>query len=233
MNRPTQLAVASLLALPSALAAQAAFEGAVTVRLTSGTTTAEPVFHVKGSRTRMEFNMAGAQAYQIIDLSKDQLITVVPSQRMYMTMDIKEAAKAAPVPQTPTAGYKVEETGRKETIAGISCEHYRMIDADGQREADVCLARGIGTFMGFGGGAPGRPGGMPGLPPEMRELAAKFKDGAFILKAEMKEGGRTIGSMEVTKVERKKVDDAMFVPPAGFQAMDMSGMMPPQRKPPA
>jgi hypothetical protein len=57
----------------------------------------------------------------------------------------------------------------------------------------------------------------------MRQLAKQFKDGAFVLKMDMRQNGQPRLTMEVTKLEKKRVDDSIFVLPEGFQ--DMSAMM--------
>jgi hypothetical protein len=57
----------------------------------------------------------------------------------------------------------------------------------------------------------------------MRELARQFKGGAFVLKMDMREAGQPKLAMEVTKVEKKAVDEAIFVVPEGYK--DMSAMM--------
>lgn len=217
--------------LPATLPAQAPFEGVVNLRMaTAEGISSEPTVHVKGTRSRMDLNMAGQQAYMVMDAEKGTAMVVMPAQRIYMVIDLKAAASqmAPGAHGRPMPDFKIEPTGRKETVAGIECEHYSI--SSGESVTDACVAKGMGSFMGVGG-VPGRGRG-PEIPPELRELAVRFKDGGFLLKSESKIGGQTRMTMQVTKVEKKSVDAAMFEPPAGFQ--DMSGMMQgvPGRRPP-
>lgn len=233
MIRIPSLALAGSLLLPAALPAQSAFEGAVTMKITTPDGTGmTPIVHVKGGRSHMEMATGGMTMYQIVDLDKETMMMVMPAQRMYMTINMKDALAMAPPEQVKRANAQVviEPTGRKETIAGIECQVYHLSQPEEKTDADLCLARGMGTFLGFSGGASGRgaPGGA-GMPPAFQKLAKRFPDGAFVLKMIVREGGQLRMTMEVTRIEKKSVDESMFAPPVGFQQMDMSGMM---RRPP-
>ena len=232
MTRHVSLALASLGLISPSLSAQAPFEGVVTLQMTMKGVSTQPVVYVKGHLSRANMNLGGQESYMITDGQKQTMTMVMPGQRMYMVMALEDVADKVVSPRTARTVAELEPTGKTETIAGIRCEHY--VSVDDAKETDVCLAKGIGSFLGIGGGPPrGRgPSAGQNMPSVVQRLAAKFKNDAFVLKMETKEAGTTTLSFEVTKLEKKSVDAAMLTVPEGFQ--DMSGMMqglPGQRPP--
>jgi hypothetical protein len=220
MHTPIPLALASLLiALPTA-GAQAPFEGVITMMVTvPGAAPMENIMSVKGARGRSEMSMQGMQAYAITDFDKGTVTAVLPTQRMYMNLG-EAMTKTLPDPEA-AAEVTFKETGKKGTFAGVACNYY-LIQYKTGMDADACIAKGIGTFFGMGA-AGGRGNSAPGVQKAMRQLAKQFKGGAFVLRMDMREAGQLRLSTEVTKLEKKAVDDAVFVVPEGFQ--DMTAMM--------
>jgi hypothetical protein len=215
--------------LPSALAAQGSFEGILRYSMNARGQNVEPAFYVKGGKTRVEMNMGGQQAVMLLDAESGQSVMLMPEQKMYMAMNFGAMMQGQQRPAA-AADVKFEATGRTETVAGITCEHYLATDQKEGTEADMCLAKGMGFFMGMsappGGGGPmgGMGGGMgAGLPPAAQEAAKSLKDGAFLLKMELKRGGSVEATMTATQVERKSLDAALFVPPSDFREMKMPG----------
>lgn len=233
VRSPLCLLVPAALMLGSgALAAQGSFEGVVHYRMTGqGGQVMEPVYYVKGGKARVEMNAAGQMAIMLIDVESGAMTALMPAQKMYITMNV--AAMAQNLPQDrahPDADVKFAPTGQKETIAGITCEHYRMTQSKDDTQADFCLAKGMGTFMGLNvpaGGGPmsgmGRLPGMGSLPPGAAEFAKTFKDGAFLLKMDLKESDKNEMSMVATQVDRKSLDPALFAPPSDYREMKMPG----------
>jgi hypothetical protein len=229
----TYVLVPAALALGAGgLAAQGSFEGVVHYRLTGESGPAiEPVYYVKGGKTRIEMNARGQTVVMLMDVASGSMTTLMPAQRMYITMNVGAMAQNfAPERRQDDADVTIEPTGEKETIAGIACEHYRVKQSKEEGEADLCLAHGMGTFMGVsvpaGGGPMSGMGRMPGLgtmPPGMAELAKRFKDGAFLLKMDLKKSGGTEMSLVATQVERKTLDANLFAPPSDYREMRMPG----------
>jgi len=122
----------------------------------------------------------------------------------------------------------VTSTGKTETIAGITCQHWLIGD---KQDTDVCMAKGMGYFGG---------GGSGGILDKLKNLAmrekikaqleanpefAKFVEGgAFPLKMAQIENGQSKTIMEVTGVERKSLDDSLFTVPADYKKMEIPGM---------
>jgi hypothetical protein len=214
-----------LLVLPAVAAAQSKFEGVVTVSMMSARGNNDVSYSIKGDQLRMDMAGPGGQTiYMLRDASKNVNAMVMPEQRMYMDMSAMQGMippGAAGTPQTGKAP-DITMTGRKETIAGYECEHMIVASDDGEKY-DVCGANGLGSFMTPGGpmGMGGGRGRGMGGPPGLDRLGRDF----FPLKVQ-KVGGEV--ALQVTKIEKKSLDNSVFAIPDGFQKMD-PGMM---RRPP-
>jgi hypothetical protein len=229
----TYLLIPGALALGSGgLAAQGAFEGVVHVRLSGqGGQAMEPVYYIKGGKTRVEMNANDQTVVMLMDVGSGAMTTLMPAQKMYLTMNMGTAAEQRLRGDARTdADLRFAATGQKETIAGIPCEHYSATRPKDGGQIDLCLARGMGTFLGVSipaGNGPmgslGKMGGMGSLPPGAEQFAKTFKDGAFLLKMEAKQAGRTEMTMVVTQLERKPLDASLFTPPRDYREMRMPG----------
>ena len=115
--------------MPVALAAQA-FEGSVTMRVNLGTrasaqagaaATQQLEYQVRGGKVRV--NMGGPMGgmAMLAVPQERKLYMLMAAQQTYMEVPMAEAATAAG--SVPEPDVKVTRTGKKETIAGLSCEH--------------------------------------------------------------------------------------------------------------
>jgi hypothetical protein len=194
------------------LAAQSPFEGAISMSLTSNAgKTTELSYLVKAGKMRFDVTGSrGEQVAMIVDPAAQKTLMVMTSQKMYMEQDFGDAAANAAEKVKPA---EVKRTGKTETIAGYKCEHIMVTASDGST-SDVCVASGLGSFrMPQAGGR-----GGPAKDPEWQSALDK---GAFPLKVQ--KGDKV--TLEVTKIERKTLDAALFAPPEGFQKFDMGSMM--------
>jgi hypothetical protein len=220
--------LAVLVILPAGVAAQA-FEGRVTALMGGNPNRppAEVVILSKGGKTRMESNMGGMPMAMLMDYQGGAITTLMPAQRMYMKMDLRQAAAGMRglTGTTDTTPPKITRTGRRETIAGVSCEHILFEAANGT-QTDVCAAKGMGFFGGGGSMGGGPAAGVPG---DMHRLMRDFSDGFFPLKVEGVKGTTRTQVLLVTQVERQSLDASLFEVPQGFTEMPMPGGMPPGR----
>ncbi|HEV2666526.1 MAG TPA: DUF4412 domain-containing protein, partial [Blastocatellia bacterium] len=216
-----------------------AFEGEIASRMFMGDQTMETRYAIKGTRNRIEthFPEGGAKAglmqtsVTLMDLSSGTMTMLFPQTKTYMTMNweemadevAKEAGKDSPI-----VFPKVTSTGKTETIAGITCQHWLIGD---KLDTDVCMAKGMGYYGG---------GGSGGILDKLKNLAmrekikaqldanpefAKFVEGgAFPLKMAQIENGQSKTIMEVTGVERKPLDDSLFNVPADYKKTEIPGM---------
>lgn len=226
-------------AAPSSLstAPAGAFEGAITANLYAAGQPSVLKYALKGQRARVETNLAQggtATAIVLMDLSAGSQTMLMPQAKTYMTLDLddeKIKGMAERVGKSAAAQpMKITATGETEIIAGHTCEQWVM--SNGQQQTEMCFARGLGFF----GGAVG-PGGvlsqLKNLPfgeqakatldanPEFARYAAS---GAFPLKISQVENGQTKPILEVTSVERKPLDDALFAVPADYRKLNLPGL---------
>ena len=197
----------------------------------------ETRYAIKGTRNRIETNLpqnsAGARLMQtsvtLMDLSSGTTTMLLPQTKTYLTMNWAEMAEEMSKGDGKDSSIdfpKVTSTGKTETIAGFTCEHWLIGD-----KTDVCMAKGLGYFGG---------GGSGGILDKLKNLAlrekiksqlennpefAKFVEGgAFPLKMAQIENGQSKTIMEVTGVERKSLDDSLFTVPADYKKMEIPGM---------
>lgn len=219
------------------------FEGMIAMKMeTENQTGAEMTYFLKGRHTRIETkvaNLPAGNAIMLWDLEGGKITTLMPAQKMYTTMDIKTAAEdikemkksqGQEEPEFP----RLTPTGKRETIAGYTCEHWLMGD---NQDMDMCVAKGLGYF-GMGGQSGGGLGSWKNLVfgPKMLAAAAthpewvKFLEGgAFPLKLSALKDGQVKMTMEATRIEKKSLDDSLFVIPTDYKEFSMPNIpkMPP------
>lgn len=193
---------------PGSLRAQNEFEGVITFKMDAsqaGPGTMQ--YSVKGGKIRVDMSVEGMDIYTIFDAASKTMDMVMPMRQMYFESTMVNTAIA----DSAAAKTKLTWTGRKETIAGYECEHATATGEDGT-PTDLCLAKGLGSFVWTGGGMRGAGRG-PAVGSGWEDVVGK----AFPLKVQ--EGDRVI--MEATKVEKKTLDASLFTIPSGYQKMNM------------
>lgn len=217
--------------------AQGTFEGMVSYKMTmQDGKTAIMRYYQLGSRIRQEYDAQGQSAASITDGTTGDQITIIPQQKKYMVINLKQAAGVlAPMAQALGGGQrherdfsklKVTATGRRETIAGISCEHYLFENTERQQregQMDICGATGMGFV-----GSPYQTGSvMPSTAAMLKannpELARLLRQGFFPLKMTMTDEGKQ-AVIEVTQVDRHRPDASLFAPPPGYTKIEIPGM---------
>lgn len=211
------------------------FEGMIAMKMqTENQTAAEMTYFLKGNHTRIETKLANqpeGSAVMLWDLEGGKIVTLVPSRKMYMTMDVKAAAEdmkqmKKSQGQEDSEFPKLTPTGKQETIAGYTCEHWLMGD---NQDIDMCVAKGLGYF-GMGGQSGGGLASLKNLAfsPKMLAAAASHPEwvkflngGAFPLKLSAMKDGKVSMTMEATRVEKKPLDDSLFVIPTDYREFSM------------
>lgn len=218
------------------------FEGTIAMKMeTENQRGMEMTYFLKGKHTRIETkipNVPGGEAAMLWDLEGGKMTTLMPSRKMYMTMDFQKTAEAM---RETAKGMKksngdeeekfprLTPTGKQEAIAGYTCEHWLMGD---NQEIDMCVAKGLGYF-GMGGQSGGGLGTFKNLAfsPKMLAEAASHPEwvkllegGAFPLKLTTMEDGKVKLSMEATRIERKSLDDSLFTIPSDYKELSMPNM---------
>jgi hypothetical protein len=241
---PSNNSTASTLSAPSSAAPGGGeFEGIVAMKMDTGNQKeAIMTYFLKSQHTRIEMKLASnpeGQGVMLWDLQAGKMTTLIPSKKMYMTMDLKETAeglkdaakemKKSGSEEVETKFPKLTATGKQETIAGYPCEHWLMGD---EQNIDMCIAKGLGYF-GMGGQM-GGGGSLKNLifnPKLLASAAAhpewvKFlQGGAFPLKLTTMEDGKVKMTMEAARIERKSLDESLFTIPADYKELNMQNMM--------
>lgn len=217
------VAIAVAMAGPGALAAQGTFEGAITIRMATatprGATTQQVEYLMRGGKVRV--NMAappglpasGPSLLMVPQENTVYMLMAAQSAYMELRMDDSLASRAARRPPNARDAVKVVRTGRRETIAGVSCEHVNVTADAGT--ADLCLSRELGRFVNPTDAI--RPGGAAWA----RELGNEFP-----LRVTMPDG--TV-PLEVVKVERKRLSNDLFTVPGSYTKLAGSVGRPPVR----
>jgi hypothetical protein len=119
----------------------------------------------------------------------------------------------------------VTPTGKRETIAGLACEHYLFENTEDKDHTtvDMCGAKGLG-FMGMAGEiGTSMPSTIALLRSQNPALVKLAREGFFPLR--MSITGKSGKPMEwlVTQVDRRRPDASLFQPPAGYSEMTIPG----------
>jgi hypothetical protein len=198
----------------SPLAAQS-FEGTVTMNVTSENGGTRSIsYMIKDGKLR--FEPGGGQVSVIMDPAAQHMMVIMNAQKMYMERDFGGGIAAA---QQQAAGKNpaVVRTGRMATVAGYKCEHVTVTDDDGA-SVDSCISSELGGFR--------MPAASNPMAPQ-REAGWVTQLGRRSFPLKVEKGGKVI--MEVTAIEKKTLDPALFTAPEGYQSFAMPVM---PKKPP-
>ena len=212
--------------MPCALHAEM-FEGKVTMKVTSssskdGSQTID--MSMKEGFMRTDIASQRGTAAAIIDYKNQQMIVLMPQQKMYMVRPLPRRQPLPPRQMRPSSRLRLQariwtETGVTETILGYTCTKWTHTSAQGTSE--IWVTDQLGTF----GGLP--HGGGPGAPqqaPQAWESALKGKN-FFPLRVVTSTGGKEKFRLEVTSVEKTSLPDSDFAAPAGWRKFDLGAMM--------
>jgi hypothetical protein len=200
------------------------FEGEVTMTNTStfdaqhahgmtppaaGPQTMTIVYQVKGDKMRFNTPTGGAEAgYVIFDVPAKKMTTISDAKKTAMVMSLDPTGGG--IAQAAASGKStVDKTSQTDTVAGYSCDVYKIAETNGDK-SEACLAKGI-HFPQMGKGA-NWLGDLGGDVFPMRVVTTDPT-------------GKEKNRMQVTKVERKTLDDSLFTVPAGYKVMNMDDMM--------
>jgi hypothetical protein len=218
MKTPLRLLLASLFLIPAALSA-ASFEGKVSFKMTSGREKSQDItYNIKGDKVRMEIPGQKSMGGMIMDTTKKEMTMIMDAQKTYMVMAIPQAAIEAGGKNNEDV--TLEKTGETEKILGYTATKY-VTTHEGQK-TDLWLAEGIGTFMGFNNNP---MGGRRGAAPKAWERALAGKELFPLRVVGRDKSGKESFRMEATAIDRTRLPDELFAPPAGYRKFDMGGMM--------
>lgn len=205
--------------MPLAVAAQA-FEGSVTMRVNLGArasaqagaaATQQLEYQVRGGKVRVNLGGPMGGMAMLAVPQERKLYMLMAAQQTYMELPMAEAASAAS--SIPEPDVKVTRTGKKEMIAGLSCEH--VLVAQGKAPpTDMCITTELGRYVD-----PGQVMRAGAVPAWQKQIG----DG-FPLKVTQPDG--TV-MMEAIAVEKKRLSNDLFSVPSNYNKMAV-----PVRRPP-
>lgn len=226
--------------LASPAAAQGTFEGRAdgTMSTPEGKTVQFKYYQL-GGRIRQEYVIEGQTMTTIYDGATGDMIMLMPQKKQYMVMNMRQMGAAGRQMADAMSGrrrgggdapdfskMKVTPTGQRETIAGISCEHYLFENTDGDHKPmDICGAPGMG-FMGMDGGqaTSSMPSTIAMLNSQNPELARIARQGFFPLKMTFPPSHGTTAVWQITQIDRARPASSLFAPPAGFSKFEMPNL---------
>lgn len=143
----------------------------------------------------------------------------MPGQKSYM--EISMSGERGEYLQETFEKQTIERTGKTDKIAGYSCEIWRITDKEENRlKSDICVAKGFGKAATFWID-----------PKEMRRSSQPswvkrlVEEGGFGLRSiHYDDAGKESSRMEVTSIDKKRLDNALFAFPADWAKQDMSAM---------
>jgi hypothetical protein len=197
---------------------QSDFEGKIQVKLKGEDTNGNMNYMIKGEKIRLDFDMeeSDQQMSMIIDPHSKKTLMIMPSQKMYMEYPYEGLSEETKEKMDESIG-RVKMTGETKVINGHKCEKIIFTDEDGN-SGEVWATKELGNFFNFFGNNPAESKNPQWLPKFMRE-------GFFpMLGIQRNDSGEEEYRWEVTKIEEQSLSSDLFVPPAGFQKMDIPGM---------
>lgn len=217
--RTVMLGLAGTILLTGAVTVASAgdFEGLMLLNETSDGTTMQQQWFLKGDKLRFEETGPDAdKGAMIFDAKEKVMYSIRHDEKIYMEIPTGETSKSAP---DMSEDVVIVKTGKRDQAAGYSCEIYHTKDKSDGSTGELCIARGIGNAAMFGMMS-AQAGGASLLPGWMREL---FKDGGFPIKGVDRDAkGHEEARWEVVNIEKKSLDDALFLPPADYKKQDMA-----------
>jgi hypothetical protein len=208
--------VAGVLAPVSASAAE--FEGRIKMKMQPKKGDPQTItFAKKGQRMRMEIPTGKETMVGLMDFEKREMSMLMPGQNMYMVIEQKDIPLMDEVRKSQEST-TLEKTSETAKILGYDTTKY--IARDGKNVTELWLAEGLGTWFNMAGGSPMK---ARKLADWEREVIAK---GFFPLRmVSLDSKGKPSNTTEVVELTPQKLDDSLFVPPAGYTRFSLGGML--------
>jgi len=213
MMKMFQAVFLSIVVSAAAHATPSSFEGRIDLLTTEGRKTFTTTFYYTAAKMRIETSEGGEAGAMIMDLAKKEILMLMPSEKMYMVMNIGEQMER-PADNSPPP----VKTGRTETILGYECVEYTVTGK--KTVTEYWAAKGLGVFRAMARGGPGGP--PTGLSTWESEAA---REGLFPLRTvERNVKGKELSRTEATAITPGSQPASLFVPPKDFQKFEMPSL---------
>jgi hypothetical protein len=187
----------------------------------------ESDWYIKGDNIRTERRTnstdtapSGPMGGMIFNAETKKAYVIMPERKMYLELSETTFEKTAD--HFKDMKYEIVRTGKTDTVAGYQCEIFQTKSKEtGKIHSEACAAKGLanmGAFMGLN-----RSNAVSGdFSKEVRQI---IKEGYFLLRMVRRDDdGSEKMRMEATSVEKKKLDNSLFTPPADYTKLDMNAM---------
>ena len=216
---PGRLLTLSCLALllPLTVAAKT-FEGLIDMTMKDGRDGHTITYATKEGHLRMSMAAGDMGEFAtLIDMEAGRMVSLIPQMNAYMVIPFDKAVEAT---TSDTQEGTFKKTGESTEILGYDCDQYLYEDKNGVVE--IWATEELGQFVAMPKGNP-MQGGKKNKPAGW-ETALPDNFFPMRLVGRNKRGKETM-QMEVTRVQPKSLDDAMFEIPAGYKEFNMGAMM--------
>lgn len=182
------------------------FEGEIVLKTTSATGASTMQIRVKGDHLRFDTQAPdGKAAHGLFDPKTSKVTMVVDEQKAVLDLDFSGKSGQGNV----DPGLATATKEKEDQVLGLPCTEWRVADPSG-KSTRVCIAEGLVYFD---------PGSLrPGNPGATSTLAKEFRDKrSFPLRSvEYDKDGKELSRTEAVKIERGKVDPALFEIPKDY-----------------
>jgi Domain of unknown function (DUF4412) len=172
---------------------------------------------IKGDKARIERSREdGRSQSMIVDATTKTMLMLFPDRKTYT--EVNFSGERGDKLGKFTENNEVERTGKQDTIAGYSCEIWRIREKDDHHlKSEVCVGKGFGQTASFWV-EPSKA-----QPSWVTEL---INTGGFGLRSiHYDRGGKESSCMEVTSIEKRVMEGSLFTAPADYKKMD-AGLLP-------
>ncbi|MDF0642553.1 MAG: DUF4412 domain-containing protein [Nitrospira sp.] len=194
------------------------FEGVLHMTTTHGDEQpAKMDWMIKGDKARIERARADGRTHvMILDSKAKTMLVLFPERQAYT--EIKLGGEQSERISKAMEDYEVERTGKTDKVAGRSCEIWRVKEKGEDKEKhEICVAKGFGRTASFW---------MEPMKKQPTWVTRLINEGGFGLRSIRYDStGTATTRTEVTGIEAKSMDAALFAAPAGYQKMDRGAMM--------
>jgi Domain of unknown function (DUF4412) len=165
------------------------FEGAITLHLSGGGEQGDAIYHVKDQRVRLDLpGDAGPGAF-VFDTKKNTGAILGRDGKLVASLGSAPAAARSGTPPV------IERTGKTDSIAGYTCELWKV--REGATSRDACVVDNVSWASGSS------------------QLASWLPSGVFPLRViERDRTGTETSRLEVVRIERKSEANTLFTTPA-------------------
>jgi len=223
--------IGAVLTFAAPAAAQKTFEGSIIYHVTMRDKQMQVSISSRGKLVRQDFLLPPdappeAETYQLLDYANGNVTTVLPGMKKYMVTNLKTLRDAMGESgerrgdDVRKALADIKATGRRETIAGLTCQVYILDSTPGD---EWCITTGLGHFLYFEGASGidlGNPSSPLGGKSATADLMRTFKTGAVVLRMQMRSPNGDLMNMIASKIDRTVPAATLFVLPASYQEMN-------------